>query len=246
MAGLSKEQRLWLGLIYMAYYNDGSAWHSFTRPGVADRRQLPPLNYPISYQRRNLFGGRIARHFESIYAIRSLTDWLAVDSWSGLLRRLNELYGNGRWASYTTAELLVGLGLSNVRPDSYEVEGSSGPVSGLNFLGLPGTLQAAKYIHRTLTANGVRAPDEIFESFLCNWSRMNKADFYVGSNIDRQQNRIEKVERITGSKLKPVWQTRLRVLDNRTLGELHGWRSDRDRAKIYAATKRVLTPWQHR
>jgi hypothetical protein len=48
--GLPPGDRLWLGLLYMAYYQDGSAWHAFLTPGVRRRAAPPPADLPISVE----------------------------------------------------------------------------------------------------------------------------------------------------------------------------------------------------
>lgn len=245
--GLSLEQSLWLGIVYMAYYDDGSAWCAFTDAGVKDRAVLPNPTYTIAKQRRNLYGGRIVRHFESLAAVPTLSVWLtSCHTWAGLLGALESIYGNGRWASYTTAEMLTDLGLT-VRPNSYEIAGSSGPRQGLEYLGLPPTEASATYVHKLVEREGLSVPPQVLESFLCNWSRMNKGGFYVGHNLDRQQGRILKAERLTGRKLTLLWECRKLLFPHAYLGELSGWPGiDKQRLKVYRSTGQVLRPDEKR
>jgi hypothetical protein len=85
------------------------------------------------------------------------------------------------------------------------------------------------------------------ESFLCNWSRINKADFYLGYNFDRQQARILKIEKLFGEKYKALWDARVKIFDKRVLGEHNGWEgADKKRVKVYADTGKVLMPWEGR
>lgn len=242
---LSPHNRARLALTYMAYYQDGSAWRYLLGGGKAGG--VDPLSLPISYQRRNLFGGRIARHLADLEGRGDLAAWLgSAGDWAGVVGLLGEVYGNGRWASYTSAEMLAGMGLCSV-PQGYAIAGSSGPSEGLGFLGLPATERAAASLHRSLLGEGVDGRPEVFESYLCNWSRVCKGDFYVGQNLDRQQGRLRKVETLLGVAFRQPWRARLAVLPRDGLGEVSGWAGvDKKRAKAYRDTGRVLAPSEGR
>lgn len=244
---LDDRQRLWLAMLYMGFYQDGSAWEAYTQ--ISGQIVEPPYNLPISYQRRNLFGGRIQQHFKSVIALFNNV-FVNINTWACLIKSLTRFYGNGRWASFTTGEMLVNMGISSLAaavPTSYEIDNSSGPAEGLRFLGLPETEQAADYVSNLLSREGVTAPPQIVESFLCNWSRMCKGDFYVGYNYDRQQSRIRKVEKLLGKKYNLLWEVRSKVFDLKTLGECNNREGvDKQRIKVYATTKKVLEPWINR
>jgi hypothetical protein len=243
---LGREARAWLALLTMAYYHDGSGWRAWRHPGVLERRALPPADSPISKQRRNLFGGRIQRHLEDLYGIGDLGAWLRVPSWSALVERLRGLYGNGRWASYTTAELLVRIGAVDVTPDTYEIAGSSGPRRGLGYLRLPATEAAAAGLHALTRAQGIEVNTEVFESVLCNWNRMNGVGFYLGHNLDRQQVRLRAVEAL-GTDATPLWEARRAVFDHRALGELQGREGvDKARMRLYREVGRIPLAWEER
>jgi hypothetical protein len=242
----------------MAYYQNGSAWAAWGRPGVRERSSLPPIHYPISYQRRNLYGGRILQHFQSIYEIPSLTSYLSenVDTWAGLIEKLKDIYGNGRWASYTVGELLVKIALPHVKIDTSEVVDSSGPRQGLELLGFENPTDATLLELQERLARDARSHDEAsavlsipvekFESCLCNWSRMCKGDFYLGHNLDRQHDRIRKLES-EGEDMTALWEARRAVFGHEGLAELTGWAGvDKRRKKIYAATGSVLAPGEGR
>lgn len=247
--GLSPEESIWIGFLYMAYYSEGSAWVAFNRPGVRRRANPPPADLPITTQRRNLYGGRIVRHFTDLYAVKpSLAGWLAeCSSWSALLGHLQTLYGNGRWASYTTGELLTHLGGPQVEPSTFEIMDSSGPKQGLVALGLPPTEDGARTVRAALSAAGLNLQMSVLESLLCDWAGMNKGTFYAGRNIDRQQGRILEVERRTGMTCTALWVGRQIVYPAETLGELNGWEGiDRQRLKHYQRTGEVLKPEEKR
>lgn len=239
---LPTEEALWLGLLYMGYYQEGSAWMAFLTPGVKQRRKMPPVKYPITTQRRNLYAGKIARHFTDLLAVENLGRWLhAAKSWEELLEVVGGVWGNGRWASYTTSELLTHLGGPRLEPTTYEVLTSSGPKKGLEHLGVPATDAGADGVMKSLSRDGIDLSPSMLESILCDWAGMNKGTFYAGRNIDRQQGRILQVERSYGIKCSTLWHVRRRVFPGSALGELHGWEGiDHKRLKSYRSTGVVL------
>lgn len=246
--GYSPETAMWLGLLYMAYYQEGSMWVAFNRPGVRSRKTRPPLTLPITQQRRNLYGGKIELHLNDLHAKPSLTEWLGdCADWTSLLRSVRSVWGNGRWASYTTSELLTHLGGPAVEPSCYDVLDSSGPKKGLKALGLEPSEASAEAVRGVLAANGMPVPMSVLESLLCDWAGMNKGTFYAGRNIDRQQGRILDVERKLGCRLTKLWQVRLKTFPHNTLGELHGWEGiDKQRLKAYTRDGAVLAPQDDR
>lgn len=254
---IGTEKACELGFLYMAYYNEASAWcvHNGGK-----------CEYPIEQQRRNLYGGRIYPHLEDLAA---RVPWLErlrkLDNWSSLLECIGAVYGNGRWASYTTAELLMHLAQLTVRPDSFEILESSGPRGGLEDLGLDVSEASARLVHDALISDGCVLNYSQLESILCDWHGMCKGTFYAGRNIDRQQGRILKVaglleieEVFVDSRLAPLWLAR-RCFDCETRGEVvggdgahgsfsrDGWSGiDKQRLKVYKETGVVLAPWEER
>lgn len=244
---LSTEERIWMSVLFMAYYQDGSAWAAFSSEGVRDRKVLPPGDLIISKQRRNLFGGRILKHFQSVYEIKSLKDWLTVKDWAGLISNLKTVYGNGRWASYTTAEMVQSVAKLPVEPDTYDIFDSSGPKQGLEFLRLKATEGSAERVRSLIEDKyGEAVSPQVLESALCNWSRINKprSGFYAGQNLDRQQARLLATQKqLPSADLSAVWQARRKVLPNYALGELNGWDGvDKARKQHYLHTGEILDP----
>lgn len=246
--GLTPDESLWLGLLYMGYYTEGSMWLAFTTPGVRRQQRPPPANLPITTQRRNLYGGRIVRHFADLYRVRPFTRWLADRrTWADLLLAVGSLWGNGRWASYTTSELLTHLGGPRVEPTSYEVVNSSGPRKGLGALGLPPSEASAEQVRQHIALTHGEVPMSVLESLLCDWAGMSKGTFYAGRNIDRQQGRILQAEAHCGRRLDVLWRVRREVFPAETLGEDNGWQGiDANRLKSYRDTGAVLTPDEDR
>ena len=237
------DEACWLGLLYMAYYNEASAHVAFERGEPYYYRDLP-----IEQQRRNLYGGRIKRHLEELWEVRPHYDWLgSIDDWQDLLAMLSDIYGNGRWASYTTAELMTHLGQLDIQPSSYEILESSGPRQGLQYLGLEPSEENCQHVMDALYSEGITLQSSQLESILCDWAGCNKGTFYPSRNIDRQQGRILKVETKLKQILSPLWEARRQVFPERCLGEKNGWIGiDKKRLKVYKETGIVLAPWENR
>ena len=234
------EDRAWLGLLYMAFYNEASAWMSMTQRGTL---------YPIEQQRRNLYGGRIHGHLAELRVRCPWAERLrACRSWRDLRRIIEKVPGNGRWASYTTAELLMNLLELPIMPDSYEILESSGPQRGLRFLGLEPSEFNCALVMGKLEQEGIELSVSQLESILCDWAGMNKGTFYAGRNIDRQQGRIDKVMKLIrdDEAFHELWLAR-EVFPDASRGERCGWLGiDTRRLKAYKETGQVLAPWENR
>lgn len=242
--GLPREEALWLGLLYMSYYNEASAWVAFSDDAIRRYQIAPPGTLPIEVQRRNLYGGRINRHLSDLLTRTPFATWLTCSCWDDLLSTIGDVYGNGRWASYTTSELILHLAELPFGPTSYEILDSSGPRRGLTALGLPVSEEGAEEVRKALGGN---LPISVVESLLCDWAGMLKGTFYAGRNIDRQQGRILRVERALSLKLDRLWAVRREVYPNEALGELHGWEGiDGFRLRWYRDGRGVKAPWEDR
>jgi hypothetical protein len=246
---LSIEAAVELSFLYMAYYSEASAWIHFQTYGGLHSRAIDYL--PIETQRRNLYGGRIHLHLTELCELHQDKPWLdrlrACNSWSELLDEVGSVYGNGRWSSFTTSELLIHTAELDIEPDSFEVLSSSGPLNGMLALGLAPCEQTCKDVHQALLDEGITTSFSQLESLLCDWCGVCKGSFYSGRNWDRQQGRILKVEERTGKLLLPLWEVRSKATKLGCLGELNGWAGiDKQRLKHYAKTGVVLAPWEER
>lgn len=242
---LDAEQSCRLALLYMAYYNEGSAWVAFKY-----HSEYPCLNIPIDVQRRNLYSTQERWwHIKSLREKQPWAEHLAkATNWKELLSLVGSVYGNGRWASYTTSELLMHMAGLDLHPNSFEVMQSSGPRKGLECLGLEPSEKSAELVHEKLAKEGIETQYSQLESLLCDWCGMNKGTFYAGRNIDRQQGRIVKVTKLSNaSYFTQLWHTRQLSFPTETLGELNGWEGiDKARLKVYKQTGKVLAPSEDR
>lgn len=257
--GLSYRQSLWLSFLYMAFYDEASAWVVFKS---ADPFTIPTNTaFPIGMNRRNLFGGKIDQHFESLRQVaQTASDWPTHNftgvpwrDWEILNTNLGTVWGNGRFAKYTTAEMLQKVAGVSVEITGFDNKDSSGPADGIARIygctrDIPTLDTHAEIAYNRVIASGLRptyttVDRGVVESVLCNFSGCCRNKFYSGRNVDRQQERIKRVEAM-GHTLPDLWEARQAVFRKADLGELAGWGGiDRERLKSYTQTGKIL--WSH-
>jgi hypothetical protein len=258
-AGIRPDSRegYWLSFLYMAYYDEASAWVTFNN---SDPFTVPKIAaaLPIGTNRRNLFGERILAHLESLRAAEgSAAGWPLHNftgcpraDWELLKDNICTVWGNGRFARYTTAEMIQKVNLAPVEVTDFDNDGSSKPADAIDRLFGCGRSVAALDAHGEIVYNRVRVLKArpaytkldrgVVESILCNYSGLCRGVFYSGRNLDRQQARILKVEGL-GHALPALWEARGRVFKKEHLGEHNGWVGiDRDRLTHYRDTGELL------
>lgn len=268
------EQALWHTLVYVAFYNLDSAVRVFAalpswedaraqwrRTGLALDFQLASL--PTGVERRNLRGGyRMMDHFHSLLALADsfgglgiwlgaavhrapLHDWLTVRSNVEMAR------GNGRWASYKTAELLQKVNGWELEAPDMGNEFSTGPRHGLAlFYGeVEGNSPAAirrldgqgRELQNELVMRGLVVGIEQVETLLCDFHAMADGRYYPGHDVDQMQAQLGWGPAGADDYRMPIWRARLASFPLAYLGELGGWNGvDRERCKVYARTGQVL------
>jgi hypothetical protein len=190
-----------------------------------------------------------------------------LNRWKWLTWNVNGVWGNGRWSTYTTSELYQKVNKLDVLPATIMNEGSSGPRTGLAFMHGIETPQGTKIVpeldilaQRFFERVRPKIKTELpylpknhsdlgmVESQLCDFNSLRKGRYYIGRDIDRDQDRLrstEKALREMGRKdqvkhLKEVWYTREKVFEKRYLGEFSGWPGRTDYAKqFYLKTGKV-------
>lgn len=249
---LSAEERIRLVMAHVAYYHLGSALAFFEGRG-------PTL--PCATERRgHRDPKKLAAHLD---ALRGVSDapggwsaWFAPalagksprDAWKALNERLLEIHGNGRWASYKTAEMLWKVCGFHVEATDMGHRYSSGPRQGLNLLveGLPSgnarevvpTLDGvSEELCRLLEKEGLPAPIEEAETTLCDFHALCDGRYYVGHDIDQMLRQILDVQ---SGMTRDVLKAR-RVLPRAYRGEINGWSApDKARCRAYRATGKIL------
>lgn len=254
LLGIDDENRARLVLLYVTYYDLGSAltvWveHGWpTGPLPHDVARLP-----TGTERRGLRGGvKLNRHLVDlnghIDGAGSVLAWLhsglpddPLAAWATLRARLATPWGNGRWATYKTAELAQKVLGWNVEPTDAGHDYSTGPRQGLAVLygDAPAGQDAATIAlldRRTETLrdrlNDAGVPSDIaeVETHLCDWHAAADGRYYVGHDIDLMLDQINRPH-VSGDTRELVLAARLNAFDDRWLGETNGWAGVRPRLK---------------
>ena len=244
--GMTKEEALWSSFIYMAFYSMGSsycAWSSFEPlqklPAQAD-------GWHIGLQRRNLRASSVVKHIEDMSQkarpYGSIEGWLTdgfgsdlKQNWKILIARLESVWGNGRWAAYTTAELFQKANNLNVEPACMGLDGATGPRKGLiKLTGLPSSASLEELeAHGDALVEKLRElhPDPgipwarhgydyaMVESTLCDFYGLTQGRYYVGRDIDRIAGRIVAQQDRTDVDMAPVWGARAEMFPRYLLTE---------------------------
>lgn len=262
--GYDLENRIRAVFYYMAFYNESSAL-------LYTKKRGDPSKYPIDTARRCLRGDRITRHLRSLTSMKrrhgSLKQWLIGGAgpgptWETITDRLRELYGNGRWATYTTGEMLHKVcGSPFPAPTTTGWRQSSGPRNGLIHLtgtDDPEVLDWAEHelldIMRDRFQLNLPYYDGdwdfgILESLLCDFDGLVKGGYYPARNLDRMLNRMTAVIEKMGphQSLSLILEARSSMFCHDLLGEHNGWLEiDKKRKKHYNETGKVLCPYEDR
>ncbi len=264
--GMDYEDGLWLSTVYMAFYNIGSAWVAFksAKPGGP----LPAWAYklPIGVQRRNLRGGKVKLHLDDFSAqaerAGSIREFLTKGfgaqpgaNWRKLQETLAGVWGNGRWGCYTLGELYQKVNHLPCLPTDIMNDGSSGPRAGLAYLlGIPSELPVAELDQHAAELFHLMRPKiktaiwylpknhydfGMLESQLCDFNSLRKGNYYIGRDIDRDQERIADTWRVLKALGRPtkildeVWKVREAAFDRMYLGEFNGWSGRTEYANMH-------------
>lgn len=240
-------QRVWAGLLHVAYYDLGSALKVFAHHPTPELPHESLLRIPCGTERRAHRDPRVlARHLAALTDLARLhggldtwlRDSIADGGYPAATATLMSVWGNGRWATYKSCELLAHL-LGDVdpwwltlMPTDMGHAHSSGPRHGLELL-LPGQLPSGNdaasvaYLDAVsadlaadLAAAGYPTPIAMVETSLCDFHSLVGGRYYTGHDIDQMQLQLDR----TGSTLTPAaFNARAATLPVAYLGEHHGW-----------------------
>lgn len=238
---LDLEQGIWYTTLYVAYYNLASSHRIFqVRPEVGPVG-TPYDRYPTGTERRALRGGVVDRYLSelrSTLGYRGLyelyTKGFGSDpevNWNTARRNVETVWGNGRWASYKTAEILQKVHEWEIWPTDIGNDGSTGPRKGLALLygsvegngkSAIATLdKQASDLKRDMSDVGIQLDYGQLETMLCDFHSMCEGRYYPGSHdTDEMLGRLLKDG---GGGLEAVWEAREKTLPHKYLGELGGW-----------------------
>lgn len=230
--------------MHVAYYHLGSALYAMdcgARAGL-----------PIGVERRgNRDPVRLRKHLEAVdeWLGRSPADhihaYLEGDPWldfDTLVEALKEVYGNGRWAAYKTAEMLEKVADYPIRASTMSITDSSGPAAGLAILapGVAVTEAAAGHVVGELikALDTVVDPAEV-ETTLCDFHALFDGRYYVGHDIDVMLAQLAQVPATPS--VKAALAARRDVFARAYLGEVGGWSGpNAARRKLYRMTGQVV------
>jgi hypothetical protein len=258
--GLSNAERAWLVFVHVAYYHAGSALYAFGQSRDALDASLAPTTLPVATERRaHWTRPRLMEHLNGLTRAAAehgdLYEWARWglprdprEGWNLLRARLEHLPGNGRWASYKTAEMLAEIANVPVEAPDMGHADSSGPRHGLALLhpNVPTDNSvcsialldhwSAKLVKELLN-DGLPATMATTETTLCDFHGLVKGRYYVGHDIDQMQHQLNQVP---GGFTKRAFQARAVSLPEWTLGESNGRSGiQTHRNALYARTGRI-------
>ncbi len=252
--GLTAEDRIRLVMRFVAYYHLGSGLASFLG-------EDGPL--PCATERRGHRDDRkLQKHLRALRDVEAAPGgwegWISKaiqgsagprEAWGKLNDALLEIWGNGRWASYKTAEILWKV--CNIRVEATDMghAHSSGPRQGLDLLfdGLPRGNSAevvaaldkiSNRVRMRLIGAGLQAPVEEVETTLCDFHALATGRYYVGHDIDQMLRQLLDVQ---SGWTRSALDARFHTLPHQYLGEIYGWTGpDADRKRAYRDTGKIL------
>jgi hypothetical protein len=240
----SAEETVRAVFLHVAYYDLGSALLAMDYWP----RRLTEL--PCGTERRgHRTPARLAKHLDALdawMADHSAGDYVTdspVESFNALVAAVGQIPGNGRWASYKTAEMLWKVAGLELDADRLEIEGSSGPAAGLMLLApdVRPTELLAKLLISDLSAS-LAAPvrPEQVETTLCDFHALFTGRYYVGHDIDQMLAQLVRADQSLS--VRAGLAARASVLPWAYLGEHHGWLGpDAQRRRVFYDTGRIVT-----
>lgn len=259
---LDREQATWLTFLYVAYYNMNSTLQVFQehRNPAIPRADL--LKLPTGTERRaHRVPAKLERHLAELVSIAEnnggLYSWISrylvydspTQSWDRVVAALESIYGNGRWASYKTAEMLWKINELPLQASDMGHAHSSGPRKGLALLydNLPqGNRQEdvdeldriSIDLLTRLEDLGVEAKIEEAETSLCDVYALAEGHYYLGMDIDAM---LENLLKCPSPLAEVMFEARSRVIPHHYLGEKSGWTGvDQKRKRAFKETGKLL------
>jgi hypothetical protein len=256
-----RDDAIWLTFLHVAYYHIGSALAAFHRFVEGDTNIEATLRLPCGTERRAHRDPRaLHKHLISLAAIAdqhgSLSAWLdtaivasPTRSWTRIQQLLQQPWGNGRWASYKTGEMLMKVNGLPLEPTDMGHRNGSGSRHGLALLydNVPtgNTDREIAYLDKIsselvaqLRKSGVMATLETAETSLCDYHSLCEGRYYVGYDIDAM---LQQLDAVPSPLTERAFAARKKHIPNEYLGELNGWRTiDKQRARQYRDSNRLL------
>ena len=258
--GLPPEIALWRTFLYVTFYNLHSAevaWSRYPKPQFIE----DPLTLPTGIERRGFRGNDKARHHINalfyVIAKKGLPGWIsafidwapdgkptdAKHKWAVVRQVFQMLPGGGEWSSYKWADLLKNVHGYPITANNIGVGGASktaGPVCGMVRITGASWKQCAadvvlqQEVHDEAVKRGVpfNGLDQ-FETACCDFNSLSKGAYYVGHDIDTQQEHVAQCS-------EAMKRARLASFPRQYLGEFGGWTGVRKELKtLYKDTGQI-------
>ncbi len=239
---IHREESIWLTFLYVAYYNIGSALLAFEKYPTPE---LPSdlLKLPCATERRNHrtpenLKKHLTNYVDIYWWYDGFENWLLNDfcehpkmNWEITQEKLQQVWGNGRWACYKTAEVLWKVNGLNLEATDMGHAHSSGSRKGLELLynNLPkGNTENEIKLLDTISDDlvlymkrcGLEVSIETAETSLCDFNSLRKGKYYSGIDIDHMQEDLIKTPSVYTDL---AFEGRRKLIPNEYLGELNGW-----------------------
>lgn len=212
---LEEDAALWLLKLYNTFDDMSSAGKMFARWCTPQEWYSSPdkqiiaekANFPISMERRNLFGGKIVRHLDSYVDCLggcSQKEWISrpetedvFDNFIALNEHLRTVWGTGRQSAFEWAEFYAKILNAPIEPPNALLWESSGPRESLQRLygndhPTPEWLEEKAIECKLYLGDaGVNLSWWDFETVICDFNVMRKGRYYPGKHIAMIRDEIE-------------------------------------------------------
>lgn len=238
--GYSPDQALWHTLLYVTWYNLGSAERAFGQYPDPPKSLDEPLVLPTGTERRSFRGNDLARsHLNSLLDLSkphgSLIAWLrkasektGEEGWDGVRSEFQRVKYAGPWSSYKLADLLAHVHDFPITASDLGIGGASetaGPIPGMVILtgydwkkcATDISVQRELLAHSRSRGVPFSGLDQL-ETCLCDFNSLSKGRYYVGHDIDQQMEHLR-----SASAAEDFWTARRKAFPARYLGEANGW-----------------------
>jgi hypothetical protein len=249
--------RIWHTFLYLTWYNLGSAEKAFQLFPVAQIINSLEV-WPTGTERRGFRGERgtlIAQQMiNRVVSANWIKGFLDVfnkpfstpeQRWTYMYWMIQKIPYCGTWAAYKWCDLCKNvLGAIMSAPDiGMGGKGkNAGPVPGMvqltgeNWVICAENIQLQRQFYNRCLQQGIPFQGmEEMETALCDFNSLTHGFYYVGHDIDVQQEHLQGLPQV-------YWDARKAVFPHNFLGELNGWTGCRKELKtIYSKTKRIFS-----
>ncbi len=263
--GLDANEALWFTCVYLMYYHLGSAcqaWDRYSHPEIITKKTWQN-DLPYFKQRRCFRGNDHAR--DQVNEILKVSDgdiagWVektigdgGEEGWQRLREAVSQIPYHGPWSSYKFCDMAKFVHLYPITaPDIGNKPGSTaGPIAGLTTLTGMDWRKCAddNQLHRDLLLmmHDRDVPMiglDHLESMLCDYQSLTNARYYVGHDIDRDQDQLMTAPK-GNDHANTLWEARDDLFDERLLGEFHDWVGVQGHLnKVYRDRRRIINDYE--